>query len=366
MYLIKFYFLILNMFLINVLSTDHKINVSDSEYSNYDSLDNSFLCATTWKSTLKISDAGNVRDSIFFGTSVNGTNGIDTCLGEISLPPVPPGGSFDVRFNITGDYSKTDIRKDSVADKIWTVQFQPSPSGYPVTFTWNNNVFPSAGYFYLKDNVGGNIVSINMRAQNSFTLTDSGISSLSIEYMRVKINLKLIPEGFYFPLFDKLSRRDTFSVYLRNAAAPYAVIDSAKAVIDSNTFSQIFVFSKSTAGSYYIVVKHLNSVETWSKSGGTSISTNGTTFNYDFTSSAIQAYGNNLQLKSGKYCIYGGDVNQDGFVDLFDLIIVFNGSKNFITGRFMPADLNGDSIVDLTDIALCYNNSSNFIRIKRP
>lgn len=366
MYLIKFYILILNMFLVNVLSTDNIKNVSDQEFNNYDSVNNSSLCATTWKSTLNISDAGNVRDSIFFGTSLNGTNGIDTCLGEYSLPPIPPGGAFDARFNISGEYSKVDIRKDSVADKIWTVQFQPSPSGYPMTFTWNNNVFPSTGYFYLKDNVAGNIVSINMRNQNSYTLTNSEISILRIEYMRVNINLKLIPEGYYFPLFDQLSRRDTFSVYLRNVNSPFSLIDSAKAVIDSNTFSQIFVFSRTTAGSYYIVVKHLNSVETWSKSGGTNITTNGTTFSYDFTSAAAQAYGNNLHLKSGKYCLYGGDVNQDGFVDLFDLIIVFNGSKNFITGRFMPADLNGDSIIDLSDVTLCYNNSANFIRIKRP
>ncbi len=349
-----FYILFLNSFFLNLTSGNDVYN----SYSSYSSTS----CITTWKNTFKISDAGNVKDSLIFGMSPNGTSGIDTCLGERSLPPVPPGGAFDARFIVPGDYSKVDIRKDSMTDVIWTAQFQPSPSGYPITFTWNNTSFPSTGFFYLKDNIGGSLVNINMRNQSSYTLTNSGIGTLRIEYTGIKVNLKVIPEGFYFPLFNQLSRRDTFSIFLRNAAPPYAMSDSSRGVIDSITFIKTFVFPKSSAGSYYIVVKHLNSIETWSISGIINVPIIG----FDFTTSQSQAYGNNLQLKSGKYCLYGGDVDQNGYIDLTDLIKVFNDSRNFLIGRYLPADLTGDSIIDLTDITLCYNNSINFIVIRRP
>ncbi|MBK8549551.1 MAG: hypothetical protein IPL53_00275, partial [Ignavibacteria bacterium] len=100
--------------------------------------------------------------------------------------------------------------------------------------------------------------------------------------------------------------------------------------------------------------------------GGINILTNEIIYEYDFTQERNQAYGNNLQLKSGKYCLYGGDVDQNNFIDLTDLIQIFNDSKSFISGQHLAEDLNGDSIVDLTDISQCYNNTINFIRVRRP
>ena len=41
----------------------------------------------------------------------------------------------------------------------------------------------------------------------------------------------------------------------------------------------------------------------------------GTVINYDFTSAASQAFGNNMHLNGSKYCIYGGDVDQNLIVD---------------------------------------------------
>ncbi len=144
-------------------------------------------CLTIWKNTIKITDAGNVKDSLKLGTSALGTINIDTCLGEKALPPVPPSGAFDVRFLLPTEASKIDIRKDSAGDKVWTMQFQPSPSGYPITFTWDINSFPANEFFYLRDLVGGSVVNVNMLNQNSYTLTNSGITSLRIEYYN-KIN----------------------------------------------------------------------------------------------------------------------------------------------------------------------------------
>ena len=143
-------------------------------------------CTTTWKNTIKISDAANIKDSLILGTSLSATNGIDTCLGETSLPPIPPTGAFDVRFLLpnppTNDASKKDFRYDPSNDMYWTMAFQPSSAGYPITFTWDNTAFPSTGLFYLKDQLGGIIVNVNMKNQNSYTLTNPGITSLKIEF----------------------------------------------------------------------------------------------------------------------------------------------------------------------------------------
>jgi len=39
-----------------------------------------------------------------------------------------------------------------------------------------------------------------------------------------------------------------------------------------------------------------------------------------------------LKFKGGKYCLFSGDVNHDGLVDLTDLISVDNDSSSLVTG----------------------------------
>jgi len=179
-------------------------------------------------------------------------------------------------------------------------------------------------------------------------------------------NIKLLFEGMYSPAFNQLTRKDSATAYLCQSNPPYNIIDSAKSVIDSISLTGSFNFYNAETGTYYISINHLNSIETWSKAGGENLATDGVIYNYDFTTSFSQAYGNNLKLKGSKYCLYSGDVNQDGFINLTDIVDVYNNSINFISGSHIPADLNGDNIVDLNDVTLCYNNSIGFIHITRP
>jgi len=151
-------------------------------------------CIATWQNTMKINDAGNITDSLIFGTSPSGTLGIDTCLGERIIPPPPPTGIFDCRFQLLPNYedSKIDFRKDSTSNIIWYVKFQPSSSGYPITFNWNPSYLPSTGFFFLRDALTGTIVNINMKNQSSYTLSNSGITSLRIEYIyKTNMNISL-------------------------------------------------------------------------------------------------------------------------------------------------------------------------------
>lgn len=175
----------------------------------------------------------------------------------------------------------------------------------------------------------------------------------------ITINISVVMEGFLNISNNTLNKRDTVRAYLRASVSPYGIVDSAIGVIGSINLNGVFKFYNTTSGTYYIQLKHRNSIETWSKPGGQSITLGGI-YNYDFTSGADKAYGNNQILKGTKYCIYSGDVDQDGIIDGGDLSIADNDATNFLTG-YVSTDANGDDITDASDISIIDNNSFNSI-----
>lgn len=177
-------------------------------------------------------------------------------------------------------------------------------------------------------------------------------------------NIKLALQGMYDQNLNTMNMSDTVIVELRNTNSPFSVIDASVAVVNQNTLTGNFSFPNVPSGTYYIVVKHRNALETWSKSGGEAI-ISGVTFNYDFTSSASQAFGSNQILVGTKHCIYSGDVNYDGSVDLTDNEIIDNSLINFTSG-YVDSDLNGDNYVDVSDLVIADNNSYNFVSTVRP
>jgi hypothetical protein len=194
-------------------------------------------------------------------------------------------------------------------------------------------------------------------------VTQSNLSSFARFTAGSTLGISLIMEGFYNIPTNNLNMRDTVRAYLRNTSSPYSLVDSSRAILDSLTFRAAFQFTHAVTGTYYIQLKHRNSLETWSKNGINYIQDS--TLNYDFTFAATQAYGNNEVLKGTKYCLYSGDVTQDGAIDLTDVLQTYNSSSSFATG-YVVTDVNGNSIVDLTDILITYNNSTNFISRKTP
>lgn len=173
------------------------------------------------------------------------------------------------------------------------------------------------------------------------------------------LNLTIAAEGCFNPVLNTLNIKDTLTVLLRNNFFPFQIRDSSKAVIDSASLTGSFTFTNVPAGSYYIVAKSRSGIETWSSAGGTGIIPDSSVA-YDFTSSAIQAFGNNVKLSGSRYCIYSGDINQDGYIDLTDVTSVYNDANSFSMG-YLKTDLTGDYIVDLADLTITYNNSANFL-----
>ena len=138
-----------------------------------------------WLKNVNINDAGAQSDSITFGQATEATDSLDTVYGEYELPPVPPLGIFDARFNlptIPAIGSLKDLRNYNDTSIVWTMTFQPSTSGYPITFDWSSGAFPALGNFFLRDYFG--LVNVNMRTHSSYTLTNPAITSLKIEYTK--------------------------------------------------------------------------------------------------------------------------------------------------------------------------------------
>ena len=64
--------------------------------------------------------------------------------------------------------------------------------------------------------------------------------------------------------------------------------------------------------------------------------------------------------KGLKWCLYSGDVNQDGLVDSGDLGILDNDNANYVTG-YVVTYVNGDGIIDSGDLGIVDNNNAVYI-----
>ncbi|HMS33368.1 MAG TPA: hypothetical protein PKC91_04705 [Ignavibacteria bacterium] len=154
---------------------------------------------------------------------------------------------------------------------------------------------------------------------------------------------------------------DQITVCLANSVSPYNILFSATGISDINGCAY-YKFQGAVPGTgYYIVIKSLNSLETWSAAPQVVIGEN--CFEYDFTTDSSRAYGNNMIKVNGVWTLFSGDVNQDGIIDLTDLVLIYNNASIFGDGI---TDLNCDGYTDLSDILIVYNNILNFASVKKP
>lgn len=293
-----------------------------------------------------------IAPSSDIGATWNGILG-----GYLSLFSNDPLGSLS-NVQISADYPGTKVGRYKLRKNITAASPSPFfPLAYP-HLRWRiapasipNNPNPVSKMFAY-NGLGG----------ASTDVTNKG--TFIMDTKMLILNLKVLIEGLYYPIFNQMSRKDTVTVYIRNTTSPYSIIDSSKGNIDSINFSGVYRFSNVTTGSYYIVVKHSNCIDVWSKAGG--ITTNDSAISYyDFTTSASQAYGSNMVNKGNKYCMYSGNVNQDGIIDASDMSLVENAKSIGLSG-YVSTDINGDYFVDASDLSVVDNNKDFGITVIRP
>lgn len=264
--------------------------------------------------------------------------------------------------------------------------------GYPGIANWNNSGIPdepcyneeSGGWIltsYILPVVAGqqftlrwHLGSDNLTTRPGWYIDDvMGSGFQPFGTVSATLNLKLYLEGLFNPVTLRMAKAhdqngdkypgtiaDQIQVLLADPAFPFAVLHTADNVdLDQDgTCSVTFPFE----GSYYLIVKHRNSIETWS-SDPVSLMPGAVTYN--FSAAASRAYGDNLKQISGRWVIYSGDVNQDGIIDTADMTPVDNDASNYITG-YLNTDVNGDGAIDTGDMTTVDNNANNYIVSQAP
>jgi hypothetical protein len=149
---------------------------------------------------------------------------------------------------------------------------------------------------------------------------------------------------------------DTINVELRDVTGTLAY--SSVGTINTSGLANITFPAAAIGGSYYIIIKHRNSIAT-ATTNTVTILANGTSYN--FSNAITKAYGDNMiDDGNGVYLIFTGDINQDGSVDFNDYPNLDVASSSGVLG-YDPNDLNGDASVDFNDYPLIDVNSSNGI-----
>jgi hypothetical protein len=156
---------------------------------------------------------------------------------------------------------------------------------------------------------------------------------------------------------------DQVTIELHNASDYSSILYTVPNVNLSITGFSTFSVPATYNGSYYITVKHRNSIATVT---AFPVSFSGSSISFNFSYDASRAYGSNqIDLGGGVYGFYAGDINQDGYVDSNDILVIESESSAFISG-YLNSDVNGDGITEANDLSNADNNSSNFISSVTP
>lgn len=140
--------------------------------------------------------------------------------------------------------------------------------------------------------------------------------------------------------------QDTLRYILHRNVAPYDALDSAIGYVNQFGFSTTYL-ANALSGSYYIEIKHRNSLAVWTNTPKTFTQGGSTSFN--ILSGPSSVYGSDLISVNGRWCMYSGDINQDGAINGNDFT-AFN--TQFGQSGYIASDLNGDNTVNGNDFTI--------------
>lgn len=170
-----------------------------------------------------------------------------------------------------------------------------------------------------------------------------------------QVKLKLFSQGYYVgngAMKSVKNNRDSVSpmnevetISATIWAGTTAVETKSATLLTDGTAS--FTFDHS--GEYVVSVKTKNALEVSTPSA---LTLGEDTVNYDFTIDASQAFGSNqVEVESGVFALYSGDINQDGVISEADRALWEIDSNNAEFGDF-ATDLDGSGGVDPSDFSV--------------
>jgi hypothetical protein len=150
---------------------------------------------------------------------------------------------------------------------------------------------------------------------------------------------------------------DQITVELHSAANYNTIVHLAHHVNLNTNGTVNITIPASISGSYYITIRHRNSITTTTAAP---VSFSPEIINYSFDNPSKAYGGNLLQMITGQFVIYSGDVNQDGVVDTADMTPIDNDSANYAAG-YLDTDVNGDGVIDTADMTIVDNNAAAYV-----
>lgn len=352
--------------------------------SGWASIDNSTQ-GFKWLKTTSAGGYGLTASSMFFDNynyNVPGEKD-ELQVKKLNLSSLTSASlSFDVAYQVYTGYTDTlGVLISTDCGTTFTSMYSKSGATLSTAGSGANDFVPLANQ-WRTETINLNAYIGNPNVIIRFQNTNGYGNKLYLDNLNISgnsnsiVNLKLFIEGYYLggsimrPVkynqdgVSPTTEVTNLGVELHNTTVPYATVATTTAQLKTNGIA-IGTFSSAPVGSYYVVVKSNNAVQTWSATGQ---DVGQTPLSYDFTTAVNKAYGNNmLNLGGGIFGFYSGDLDLpsgDGFIDLPDYSIWESDYNSANVGDY-PTDLDGDGFVDLPDYSIWeanYNNSVTSIK----
>ena len=308
------------------------------------------------------------------GASTNYTGGITPVV--FAKPAASGNAAYTATASNAAGCTKSSVVTITV-NPLPVVGFSGLASSYcstsgTVTLTGN----PSGGTF-SGPGISGNsfdpaVAGVGGPYTITYTYTNgNGCTNVATQQVTVQnctntisVNLKLFVQGYYAGLgtmqpvllnqgIASLSTEtDTVTIELYQPGT-FSLVDSKKAVLSTN--GALSVSFNQAAGSYYVAIKHRNTVQTWTANA---INCTAATPVYDFSTAANKAFADNqVEVEPGVWAMFTGDINQDEFIDVFDYGQFNDDNLAGVNSSYVATDMNGDGFVDVFDYQV-YNDNN--------
>jgi hypothetical protein len=209
------------------------------------------------------------------------------------------------------------------------------------------------------------VITVNPSSTTTYTVTgtqlNTGCSStetitIVVNPCNAQLDVKVFLQGFYlgggFMNATLMNQGvsmdptvcDSITVALYSTTMPSVPLAAETTLLKTDGTATVPVPIGLVGQSCYVVIKHRNSLETWSALPITLSTVN----NYDFSSSVSAAFGDNQAMMDTYAAIYSGDINQDFVVDAFDYLSLDIDLVLGLSG-YLNTDLTGDGSTDAFD-----------------
>ncbi|MBL7766813.1 MAG: M4 family metallopeptidase [Chitinophagaceae bacterium] len=299
--------------------------------------------------------------------TANGANTYSWSPGGMAGTTVSVTPLITTTYTVTGTTTATGC----TATATRTIVVNPLPNvgasaSLSTICSGNSTTLTGVGastYIWEPGSIAGNPISVFPGATTTYTVTgtnangcvNTATQTITVNNCNSIVNVKLFIEGYYIggglmnpALLNQgvgisPTVADTIEIQLRDPIT-FALVATAKTLLNTNG-NATCNFAGFT-GNYYLAIRHRNAVETWSMS---TVTLGAIPVNYDFSVAAAQAYGlNQVEVASGIFAFFSGDIDQSGGVDGDDFNLL-DPDIQFGNGGYLSTDLDGSGGVDGDD-----------------